>query len=342
MTQAKTTLKYYDFKHVLSRNAVYNFVIGARGLGKTYGAKMWCVKDFIKNGNQFIYLRRYQTELSTRATFFADIKEQFPDYAFRVNGENAEINMNTGHSKKDDDWQVCGYFIALSRAQSKKSVAYPRVTKIIYDEFIVDKGHIIYLPQEAKAFNDFFSTVDRYKDKTRVLFLANAVSIMNPYFIEFNIRPQRDMEWLQSHNGFICAHFAPSKEFATGVYRTRFGAFIQDSEYADYSVGSQFFDNSDAMIKPKTSEAAYMYTLETKTGISSVWVDFTDNTYYVQEKRPKQERYWTMMHERMSEGKTLVLYSDRSMQLMRAAFGKGKVFFDSPQSRNAFIGVFNR
>ena len=33
-------LDYYSFNKVLSRNAVYNFILGARGLGKTYGAKM--------------------------------------------------------------------------------------------------------------------------------------------------------------------------------------------------------------------------------------------------------------------------------------------------------------
>lgn len=31
-------------------------------------------------------------------------------------------------------------------------------------------------------FNNFYDTVDRNKDKTRVLFIGNAISEVNPYF----------------------------------------------------------------------------------------------------------------------------------------------------------------
>lgn len=335
------TKNFYNYKNVLSRNAVYNFIVGARGLGKTWGAKHWAIRDAIKNGQQFIYLRRYHTELSTRSTWFADIADEFPDYEFRVQGEYAQMTKRTGDDDAKKKWVTIGFFIALSKAQSKKSVAYPLVTKIIFDEFIIEKGAIHYLPQEAKAFNDFFSTVDRWRDKTRVLFLANSVSIMNPYFIEYNIRPN-DQEFIMSHNGFVCAHFPSGEGFAADVFKTRFGQFIQKTDYAEYSVGNSFSDNNDAMIRPKNSDAKYAFTLETKTGTFSVWIDYRELTYYIQEKRPRQETVWTMLPERMAEGKVLVSYSDKTLQYVRSSFSRGKVYFSSPQARNAFVGVFNR
>lgn len=329
---------YYNYSKVLSRNAIYNFIVGARGLGKTYGAKHWAIRDYLKNGNQFAYVRRYQTELTTRATFFADIAHEFPNIEFRVQGEYAQLNR-TG---KKDGWETLGFYIALSKAQSKKSVAYPRVTKIIYDEFIIDKGAVHYLPSEAKAFNDLYSTIDRWKDKTRVLFLANSVSIMNPYFIEYNIRPDEGTEWMMLHDGFICAHFPDDAGFTADVFGTRFGKFIQNTDYAAYSVGSEFLDNNDAMTGRKSPNARYHCTLETKTGTFSVWIDAIDNHYYILEKRPKQEFFWTMLPERMSEGKTLVTYSDKTLQYLRSGFSRGRVTFSSPQARNAFVGLFNR
>ena len=54
-----TITKYYSFDYILSHNAVYNFVVGARGLGKTYGAKRKAIKAFLKRGDQFVYTRRY-------------------------------------------------------------------------------------------------------------------------------------------------------------------------------------------------------------------------------------------------------------------------------------------
>ena len=336
------TRNFYNYKHVLSYNAVYNFIVGARGLGKTWGAKHWCIRDAIKNGQQFIYLRRYHTELSTRSTFFADIADEFPEYEFRVQGEYAQMCKRGESEDAKKKWVTIGFFIALSKAQSKKSVAYPNVTKIIFDEFIIEKGALHYLPQEAKAFNDFFSTVDRWRDKTRVFFLANSVSIMNPYFIEYDIRPKKDQELVVSHDGFVCAHFPNGEGFAADVFKTRFGKFIQKTDYAEYSVGNNFSDNNDAMIRPKNERAQYAFTLETKTGTFSVWIDYKELDYYVQEKRPKQEIVWTMLPERMNHDKTLVSYSDKTLQYVRSSFSRGKVYFSSPQARNAFVGVFNR
>jgi hypothetical protein len=336
------TANFYNYRPILSHNGTYNFIVGARGLGKTWGAKRQAITNAIKKGEQFIYLRRYHTELSTRSTFFADIADQFPDYEFRVSGEYAQMTKAGQDDDKKKKWVTIGFFIALSKAQSKKSVAYPNVTMILFDEFIIEKGAIHYLPQEAKAFNDFYSTVDRWRDKTRVFFLANSLSIMNPYFLEYDIRPARGEEWIKSHEGFIVAHFPNSEAFAADVYKTRFGKFIKATDYADYSVGSQFADNNDALIAPKTPEAKYSYTLETKTGVFSVWIDVSNWTYYIQEKRPKQEFFWTMLPERMSEDKLLVTYSDKSIQYVRSAYSRGKVFFSSPQARNAFVGVFNR
>ena len=36
---------YYSFNKILSYNAVINMVMGARGLGKTYGAKRMVIKN---------------------------------------------------------------------------------------------------------------------------------------------------------------------------------------------------------------------------------------------------------------------------------------------------------
>ena len=338
----KANLEFYNFSEVLSQNAVYNFIIGGRGLGKTYGAKKHVIKKFLRHGEQFIYLRRYKTEMGAKSSFFADIMEEFPGEVFRVEGHLAQILDKERSTDDDQKWLTMGYFIALSNAQSKKSIAYPDVTTIIFDEFIIEKGAIHYLPDESKVFNDFYSTVDRWKDKTRVLFLANALTIMNPYFLAFKIEPD-GRGLVKYFDGFVCVHYPDSEAFKAGVFKTRFGQFIQGTEYADYSVGNMFHDNHGNLIEVKTEEAKYFLTLETTSGIFSIWVDsYVDTTYYVQRKRPKEEGIFTTILKNVSDDVMFLPYSHKILANLRAAYSTGRVLFDSPQSREGFAGIWER
>lgn len=334
---------FYNFDKVMSYNGTYNFVVGGRGIGKTYGKKKRAIKSFIKRGEQFIYLRRYKTELVTaRNTFFADIAHEFPDWDFRVQGNTAEIAPRETRDDKKRQWQTMAYFIALSTAQTQKSVAFPRVRTIIFDEFIIETGSLHYLPDESKVFNNFYSTVDRWQDKTRVWFLANSVSIMNPYFIAHEIIPDENSEFVIRKDGFIVCHFPDAENFSNSVYETRFGKFIKDTDYAEYAVGNQFSDNHDSLIGGKSSRARYIYTLETRNGKFSVWHDMYADEYTIQAKLPKQETVFTIVPEKHGEDKLFMTYTDRPLQHLRAAWRAGKVLFDKPATRNTFIEVFKR
>jgi len=336
-------LAYYDYSKVMSFNAYYNIIIGARGLGKTFGAKKLVISRAIKTGEQFVYLRRYKDELKvSKDAFFADIAEEFPEWDFRINGYSAEMAPAESRDVKGREWQLIGHFVALSTAQSRKGVSYHAVKWILFDEFIIEKGATHYLPQEDVAFLNFYSTVDRWKDKTRVFFLANAVSMMNPYFLAWDIKPDQEGEFVKRRDGYIACHFADSAAFSKGVYQTAFGKFIAGSEYADYAVGSEFADNHDHLLQLKTAAAKYVYTVETKHGMFSVWLDGVNRKFYIQGRRPKQEIIFTMLTEKMAEGKTLIRYNDKLVQTIRTAFNNGNTLFDNAKTRNAFAEIFKR
>lgn len=338
----KKKFSYYSFQRLLSYNAVYNFCVGARGLGKTYGAKQMVIKAFIRDRQEFVWLRRFKTELANRQTFFDDIAHEFPDHGLRVEGFLAQISFNPMAEKPK--WFTMGYFVALSTAQTRKGVSYAAVTKIIYDEFIIEKGALHYLPDEATVFTNFYSTVDRWQDKTRAIFLANSVSIMNPYFLEYDIKPQTNKQFIVKGDGFLVAEFADSEKFSSEVKETRLGKFISGSDYESYAVHSTFADAHEYLVARKTSGAEYYATLETKQGIFSVWWDnkVHPSNYYVQEKRPAKERIYVTETEFMQEGKYLVTYTDKFLQYLRAAYGRGNVFFDGPRARNSFAEIFRR
>ena len=343
ITHKIKTHPYYNLSKVLSYNGVYNFVVGARGYGKTYGFKKHVINRNIKAGEQFIYVRRYKTELvQARNTFFADVSVEFPEWEFRINAGVAQrASVETADEKKRE-WITMGYFVALSTAQTMKSVAFPEVRHIIFDEFIIEKGAFHYLPSETDIFNNFYSTVDRSQDKTRVYFLANSVTIMNPYFIEYAIYPDRLPELSTRAENFIVCHFPDSKDFRESVSATRFGRFISGTDYEKYAVGNEFHDASDQMVGGKHSSARCRFILETDKGKVSVWYSTRTRDYYVQEKLPKggDVLMLTLSAEKLDEGKVLVRFNDKILSGLRTAYRNAGVVFDSPRSRNAFAELF--
>jgi hypothetical protein len=342
---------YYNYSKIWSFNAVFSFILGGRGLGKTFGAKKQVIKNAITKGEEFIYLRRFKTELGTRESFFDDIAHEFPEYEFRVNGIYAQYAPISAVDEKKRQWTRMGYFYALTQAQSLKGKTFPAVTIIIFDEFIIEKGYTQYLPNEYAVFQGLFSTVDRSQDKTRVLFLANSVSITNPYFLAYKIRPKDDVEFMQikkveDRHGvkryFIACHFPKAADFAESVSRTMFGQFIADTEFADYAVGNKFVDNNGFLLGLKDKDAEYSYTIETRSGSFSIWINHMNGKYYLQEKRPRTELVYVNHQTLMQHGKMLLGYSDPLLRIVRSAFKNGVLFFDSDQTREAAFDIFKR
>ena len=339
----KTKLPYYNFDKMESFNGIYNMVVAARGNGKTYGRKYKAIRAAIKKGDQFFYLRRFTTELKGVDTFFNDIAIAFPDWDFRVNAGHFEMAPMSTKGEKKRQWQLIGYYGALTQAANFKSMTFPKVKTIIFDEFIIERGFTQYLNDETRKFTDFFNTIDRTMDKTRVWFLANTVSIDNPYFLKYDILPEAGDEFIVKADGFIVCHFVNDDAFKEAVYSTRFGQFIAGTDYAEYAVEGVFRDNHKTHIEDKSPEARYHFTIETRKGSFSVWIDMMAGPlFYLDTFRPKQEVLYTMLPERVSEERTYISKSDKISRYLQSAWRTGKMYFDKPPTRNAFLEMMKR
>lgn len=343
---SKRKFTYYNYGQLLSYNAGYNCVAGGRGIGKSFGIKERSIKDWFKKREQFFYLRRYKDEIGKSAPlFFDDIAHKFPFADFRVRGGVAESASAETRGQKKREWSVLGYFGALSVGQQYKSVPFPAVTKLIYDEFIIEKGNTVYLRDEVTAFNNFFNTVDRYQDKTKAFLLANAVSMDNPFFVEWHVRPDEGREWQTFHDGFIVVHLPDSDKFQAEVANTRFGQFLMKSspEYAEYAISNKFADANAELVESKTADAKYRFTLETQRQTFGCWFDLGLGRWYITRKRPRgNERVFTLERSNMGEGKTYLEFGSKPLGALRTAFNHGRVWFDEPGTRNLFLDIFKR
>lgn len=199
-------IKKFDFWSInhLFRDypdAYYYVVFGERSNGKTYSSLSYALERFVKNGEQFAYLRRYGE----------DIRKKNLSNLFSGHAENGFISKLTSGEWSLVDYSVskfyferinedgdrekseipCGFAFDLNSMEHYKSTSFPKVTTIIFDEFMSRAG---YLPNEWILFANCLSTIIRHRDNVKIILLGNTVNKYCPYFQEMGLTHIREQK----------------------------------------------------------------------------------------------------------------------------------------------------
>lgn len=327
---------YWNIKDTLSYNALLNFIVGNRGGGKTFGCKKWCIDDFIKNGNKFIWVRRFNSEYEDfKSSFFTDIKEFYPNNVFEF-----KTNNNTAH-KFYCDGELMGYGIPLSVSQKKKSNSYADVNKIIFDEFIIDRGSSHYLRNEVEVFLDLLETTMRMRTNFRGAFLvANAITFTNPYFLYFDVKKPTNKKKIRVKDD-VLIQFVADEEYIQAKKETRLGKLLEGTRYAKYSIENEFLrDNNDFVIKNIPQKMKYMFTLRVEKNNFGVWLALNQGMIVVSSKYEKTSTqiYATTLENH--EPNTILLKGGINSSLFdyfKKSFKLGCVYFDSVKTKNVVM-----
>lgn len=262
---------WYDYHKVLSYNALLNFIIGERGVGKSYGAKKHVINKYIKNKDEFVYLRRYKTELKNSVPrFFDDINnnEEFKDHKLSVKNGNFYC-----------DGKIMGYSIALSTANILKSTSFAKVKTIIFDEFIIDKGCYHYLQNEVTQLLDIIETIARLRD-INVLFLGNAISINNPYFNYFDLSLPYNSDIKTFKDGLIVVNYIRNDVYREVKKNTRFGKLIENTEYGNYAIDNAFLRDKNSFVAKK-GNCKFFLSLVINGTTYGCWKDWESGYIYI-------------------------------------------------------------
>lgn len=263
---------YYNYDRIISYDALLNILIGERGVGKTYGASKLVVKDFIKKNRQFVYLRRYKTELSKSSKkFFSELikNNEFPEHQLEVRGTTFLI-----------DEEVAGYAMTLSTAQQLKGTNFTGVHYIIFDEFLIEEGQGHYLKNEVLSFLGLIESVARMHD-IKVFMLANAVSEINPYFLFFDLTLPYNNDIKTFKDGLILLQYMKNEAYRQAKKETKFGRLISGTEYEDYAVNNKFYDENNSFIEKKTGNSKFSFSFIYKGITLGVWIDYDNGKMYI-------------------------------------------------------------
>lgn len=263
---------------MMTYNCLFNFVIGDRGGGKSFGTLEYCVKQYEKHGKEFIYLRRYKEELKDSLPTLFD--------ALDKEGKFPKVELKTKGNKLYYNGKLMGYAVSLSTSMKRKSVNYSNVHYIIFEEFMVDGVGSRYLgsgDKEVAVFENFYETVDRLRDETRVFFLANAFSMVNIYFVRYKVRlkpPYKTYNKL----GPLMVCIWQDESYREAKQKTQFFDIVKGTEFSAHAYENKFFMDSDHFIKKKTSTSEFHFAYAYMGKTYGVWVDWKNGNYFINNK----------------------------------------------------------
>jgi hypothetical protein len=323
---------YYNPNKMLSYNRILNFIIGARGIGKSFSMKEFPIKRFLKYGEQWIYVRRYKPELKKVGNYFNDVMKHFPGHEFKVKGREFYI-----------DGKLAGWAIPLSAWQSEKSNAYPNVTTIIFDEFIREKDNSGYIPNEVEALLNLMDTVFRDRENARCVCLSNSVSVVNPYFLYFDMVPNIKKRFNAYKD--ILIEIPDSKDFSEERRKTRFGSLIDGTGYGEMALDNEFVNDSNVFIEKRSKESKYVFSVVYKGMTMGVWVDQEMGLLYLShEHDPSSKNVYALSTDDLKENSMLLTGWKNNYYLKKlvASFMNGYLRFDNQVLRTIGYEMFKK
>ena len=223
----------------------YLFLIGERANGKSYAVKSHLLRQAYNNiiGNkctrQIAYIRRFDLDCkdSLCEPYFADMpineitnNEYSLISVYRKKIYFANIEEETGKTVRG----VCiGVCFALSSAEHYKSLMYPHIYNIIYEEVISEKNQYLY--SEPNKLQQLISTILRDR-KGKVYLIGNTLSRMCPYYNEFGLVDVEKLKLGETNlykveHTVIKVHRTKSRNYNSGMFFGQANKTITKGEY---------------------------------------------------------------------------------------------------------------
>lgn len=276
---------YLNIRGILSYNCTFNFIVGGRATGKTYGALSTVLDDHIK----FMLMRRTQAQ--------ADLINK-PDFSpFKPVCDDKHIEITTASVSKYNakfmlDDETIGYTCALSTIANMRGFDASDVKLLIYDEFIPER-HERPIKSEGAAFLNAYETMNRNRElkgkrPLTVLCLANAFDIANPIFLELGLvgiaekMKQNGRELYIDRDKSILILLPDSSKIMKEKNNTALYKLTEGSEFKAMALNNDFIYNPTENIK---SMPLREFNPVVTVGEITIYKHKSKRLYYVSEHR---------------------------------------------------------
>lgn len=325
-------MKYYDIREAVTRGYPFNFILGARGIGKTYSSLDY---HAIENDIKFIYLRTSEKEIDMNVNKSSNpFKKVNEDKKRNIEVSNGDIK--TFIETLDGEAIIKGYAIPLSTFSNIRGVDFSDVRSIIWDEFIRENQQKI--KNMAFSFFNLYESVNRNREligeePVRVYFLSNSTTLDSPILEELGLVSVIEMmlrkgqrKWSDPERGiYIHLPYADISEEkkTTALYRLTSG-----SDFFNFAIKNEFVNNS-------------FHGVERKNIVEYTPLCALDSMYIYRHKSGYNIYISSIRADCISYSRkdSYVLFQKHYGLLLRDWYASEKVIFESYHLKSRFLEI---
>lgn len=180
------TNPWLNYDEILSYEARHNFIVGDRGVGKTYGITKWILNRSIKHNEPFIWTR------NTKAAI--DELTKFDGLGFLSNHpETLKLDRSMFKVIKQTLFygeQIVGTFLSLGNFFSIKGIDFRDYKLFVFDEFMPERREANRVDYDY-ALKSIMQSVFRDRTDFRAFYTANVLDTSSSIleFFKFSITP---------------------------------------------------------------------------------------------------------------------------------------------------------
>lgn len=230
--------EFYNTKKIDQKGCKWNWIVGARRIGKTFDLTTKMVNEYL-NGGCSVWIRDFKNQFDAQfcEKMLKDVKKHGicpPEWEARPG-----VGVFTSDDKKADI--VC-YFQSINRSSSGRGGSTDNVNLVLFDEFMPEKGN--YPKSALKSLQSVVVTYTSARDEGRFYGASNFISSSNPYFVGMRIYPDinkdvtaytEDSVAIEICRGYQTAK-VPGSGIAKGLKRGRYPEYDDPTEDAMFSL----------------------------------------------------------------------------------------------------------
>lgn len=338
--------KFYDPSSILHHKRAWNFLLGNRGAGKSFGFKKYLLDTFIKNKDtrkdcKFLILFRKVDDVKLSASgFFSDI---LASKYFEPTDTMEYKAIVNGIGRFYFNGELCGYAASVKLYQRIKSMPemYGIIENVVYDEFLSEEGD--YLTNEVNMIRNIYTTIARggeggMRNNVYMFFISNTVSMINPFFKEFpEIKSSMKFNTKRLVRETFQLEICYNQNIVDTILSTNFGKSLDGTAYGQYVLDNTFFNDNNKFIEKIQGQKNYIVTMRICNFRFAVYEQRQTGIYYISEKVDPSFQEICLDNQSFDVNFIMVDKNEEFIKFMKKMYQRDCVRFENLDCKISFL-----